>query len=75
MHCVPRIGAKSGLRSAQQTEKLILKLAKHTGWGCTRILAELQKLRGQWLVREHVSAQQDLTDQLFDWAHLRQFLA
>jgi putative transposase len=31
-------------RTAEQIEKLILKLAKDTGWGYTRILGELKKL-------------------------------
>jgi putative transposase len=41
-------------RTPEQIEKLILKLAKDTGWGYTRILGELRKLGIQSVTRNTV---------------------
>jgi putative transposase len=41
-------------RTAEQIEKLILKLAKDTGWGYTRILGELKKLGIESVTRNTV---------------------
>lgn len=41
-------------RTAEQIEKLILKLAKDTGWGYTRILGELKKLGVESVTRNTV---------------------
>ena len=41
-------------RTAEQIEKLILKLAKDNGWGYTRILGELRKLGIQAITRNTV---------------------
>lgn len=46
--------ARGRPRTAQQIEKLILKLAKDTGWGYTRILGELKKLGVQSVTRNTV---------------------
>ena len=47
--------AKSGRPpTAQDIEKLILKLAKETGWGCSRILGELKKVDIQSVTRNSV---------------------
>jgi putative transposase len=41
-------------RTAEQIETLILKLAKDTGWRCTRILGELKKLGIESVTRNTV---------------------
>jgi putative transposase len=47
----PKLGRR---RTAEDIEKLILKLAKETGWGYSRILGELKKLGIQSVTRNTV---------------------